>query len=92
MQYKAVWASLETQNKQMEEEAKAEVKRAKRANRYRCANVVCSIQADMGRMPVQCMYGPKLFVFESLADIVHFLWIDSGKGNPDKKLSCCSKE
>ena len=60
-----------------EEQATAEVKRAKRANGYRCADVVCSIQADMGRMLVQCMYGPKLFVFESLADRVHFLWIGS---------------
>ncbi|KIM75569.1 hypothetical protein PILCRDRAFT_98888 [Piloderma croceum F 1598] len=37
-----------------EEQAKAEVKRAKRANRYRCANVGCSVQADMGRMLAQC--------------------------------------
>jgi len=33
---------------------KAEVKRAKRANRYRCANVGCSVQADTGRMLAQC--------------------------------------
>jgi len=55
VQYKAVWAALETRNKQMgEEHAKAEVKMAKRANRYRCANVGCSVQADTGRMLAQC--------------------------------------
>jgi len=71
VQYKAVWAALETRNKQMEEEqATAEVKRAKRANRYRCANVGCSVQADTGKMLAQC----------------------SGKCDPDKKPSYCSKE
>jgi hypothetical protein len=90
VQYKAVWAALETRHKQMEEEqAKAEVKRAKRANRYRCANVGCSVQADTGRMLAQCAYGLNLFAFESLADIV---WVGSGKCNPDKKPSYCSKE
>ena len=92
-QYKAIWAALETRNKQMEEEqAKAEVKRAKRANRYRCANVGCSVQADTGRMLAQCAYGPNLFSFESLADIIHFLSVGSGKCDPDKKPSYCSKE
>ena len=92
MQYKAVWTAPETRNRRMEEEpAKAEVKRAKRADRYRCANVGCSIQADTGRMLAQCTYGPNLFAFESLADIVHFLWVGSGRCDPDKKLSYCSK-
>jgi hypothetical protein len=95
-QYKAVWAALETRNKQMEEEqAQAEVKRAKRANRYRCANVGCSVQADTGRMLAQCAYGPNLRAFESLADIVlffFFLSVGSGKCDPDKKPSYCSKE
>lgn len=87
MQYKAVWAAIETRNKEMDEEqAEAEVKRAKRANRYRCASVGCSVQADTGRMLARCAYKP---AFESLAD---FLWVGSGKCDPDKKPSYCSKE
>jgi hypothetical protein len=93
VQYKAVWAALETRTKQTEKaQAKAEVKRAKNANRYRCANVGCSVQADMGKMLAQCAYGLHLVVFESLADMIYFLWAGSGKCDPDKKPSYCSKE
>ena len=63
VQYKAVWSALETRKKQMEEEqVKAEVKRAKKPNRYKCANVGCSVQADTGKMLSQCMYRPFSYV------------------------------
>jgi hypothetical protein len=55
VQYKAVWAALDARQKEMEkEQSKAEEKRMKRANRYRCANVGCSVQADTGKMLSQC--------------------------------------
>lgn len=71
VQYKPLWAALEKRYKQMEkEQGKAEQKKAKRANRYRCANIGCSVQADTGRMLSRC----------------------SGKCDPEKKPSYCSKE
>jgi hypothetical protein len=55
VQYKAVWAVLDEREKQMEQEqSKAEEKRMKRTNRYRCANAGCSVQADTGKMLSQC--------------------------------------
>jgi hypothetical protein len=55
LQYKPVWKALENRKKQMEKEhGAAEEKRAKRANRYRCANVGCGVQADTGKMLSQC--------------------------------------
>ena len=55
MQYKPVWAAVERRHREMETEREnAQVKRAKRANRYRCANVGCSVQADTGKMLSQC--------------------------------------
>jgi hypothetical protein len=75
------------------EQGKAEVKRAKKANRYRCANVGCSVQANTGRMLAQCVYKSGLLTaFERFTDMVHFRFAGSGKCDPDKKPSYCSKE
>jgi hypothetical protein len=74
-QYKAVWAAMEKRSKQMEEEqGKAEFRRAKRANRHRCANVGCDIQSNTGKMLPQCAYGLNLVALESFPDI-HFVQV-----------------
>jgi hypothetical protein len=55
MQYKAVWAAMQTRNKQIEKETgKAQKKMMKDVHRYSCANVECEIQADTGKMLSQC--------------------------------------
>jgi hypothetical protein len=57
VQYKAIWEAMGTSDEQMVKvPAKAGLNRAKKHNRYRCANVGCGIRADTGKMLAQCTY------------------------------------
>lgn len=56
--YKAVWDALEQRESYTEKKQdKAEWKRMKNVNRYRCANVGCEIQANSGKKLARCECG-----------------------------------
>jgi hypothetical protein len=46
----------------------------------------------MGKMLAQCAYGLDVVALENFADVVLFHEVGSGKCDPDKKPSYCSKK
>jgi hypothetical protein len=89
--YKRCFQALKRRNEQMnKKEEKAEVKRMKQPNRYRCANSGCGIVADKGKMLSQCESSGHYSTFSSHSHAPRLP--GSGSCDRDKKPSYCGKE